>query len=344
MILLMFVCLAGFPFFAGVWLQKTMKRKSGSQIETYLMGVLFLFLLQGAVFEAGVWLEAPFSAMCCVFGGLCAAVLLAGVIAGGICLARRRRAEGRRSWNRYHRRDHAESGAGVWVVCAVLLFLVQAAVILYYRPAGGTADGMTAVVQTTLRTDTMYRFHPMTGQLMTLGMLPVRKLVTLPFFYGFWCRLGGLGAAQGVYGLGSLAVLLFSYLAFARLLQTVFTGTGAARKFWIGLTFLGLVWLAGGYVLSAPGALQLYYGYSGRVIVTSVLVPYAASLLYEPYISGGGKGQWTEAALKTALCFAASLFLAPPGEGILYLGLEVLCMGLLWLILEGGRRYRCRKR
>ncbi len=331
--------MAGAPFLWGSLVRKLIKENNSNQIETYLTGVLFLFLLQGAVFFGAVCVGASF--MTAVW--ILAALFLASA-AGGLWTlladARGKRPD-RQSWGQslWQRPDRQ---AGFWIVLASALFLLQAAVICYYRPTGA-GDAMVATVQTTLYTDSMYQYHPMTGQLFGPGMILSRKIVTLPLFYSFICRIFCLPAAQGVYGLGSLLVLVFLYAACARFFGAIFEGRGKNRKIWMGLVFVGLLVLAGGYASGAVGSRVLYFGYQGSHIAVGVLMPYVAAVLYECYNTGGSRGDWIRASGKTAACLAASLFLAPAAEGFFFLLTGLVILALCLAVKEGVRRFLCRK-
>jgi len=87
---------------------------------------------------------------------------------------------------------HTEKNSG-WAWGGVLVvFLLLSSCFFQYVPAA--KEDMTAeTIHTTVRTDTLYEYNAATGELLTLGIYPQDKLVTLPLFYSLFYSLGPQG-------------------------------------------------------------------------------------------------------------------------------------------------------
>ena len=256
-------------YLSGILICKIAGEKETSQLWKHLIGFFFLIFCQGIVFFVGQLAGWSFKntgwALMVVFVITCFFSLL---------FCRMEFADTIKKIRSFSFRDFSYGryfALFFWIFVAILYVIVTGS-------AGNRSDAMVETVQTTLLTDTMNQYHPFTRQPLELGMILSKKIITLPFWYAQLSVWTGLDGVTTVWVLGSLITLAVSFLAFAELGGLLFRRD--FRKTWLLLVLMELLYLSGDYYVGSVGYRQLFYGYSGEVIVGSITIPGMLCLLY----------------------------------------------------------------
>lgn len=161
------------------------------------------------------------------------------------------------------------------------LFGVLALIQVLQVMSGGnvypTGDMTAEAVNTILATDTVCQVNPMTGQAYVQGMPMRLKILCLPTFYAFFCKLLHVSATQLVWVAVPVITLLLSYFAFATVAKALFAED--ARKRGIFLIFVVLILWVGNYMYGMDGFAVQYAGFRGVSIRMAVLLPYTFGLI-----------------------------------------------------------------
>ena len=313
-------------YITGLLFCKIGREKETSQLWIHLTGFFFLFFCQGMVFFGGQMLGFGFEKTCHILILVLTIFSLLGVFIGRKDLVRLvEKIKGFR---------FSQMKYGRYKALFLWLFLGMALTISF-RTVGNRNDAIVETVNRTLMTDTMYQYHPFTGQFMEEGMILSRKIITLPLWYGALSLWTGLPAVSMVCGLGSILTVGFSLMAYGELAGLLFSRD--FKKTWLTVILLELLYLSGDYTMEAVGYRQLFYGYAGETILTTVTLPVVLCVLYRlfgPLLREDfdkekeGITLWG-ALVKLGLCFAVTLFLTSVVWGfiilIIAIALFVIC-------------------
>lgn len=338
MILLCVCFLVIVPYLMGLLLNYIMRERNIGQIETYLSGFLFLFLCQGLLFFAGILGNVSFQLISMIqtvfYGvGVCLLLLLKRKSIAKV-FKRGRNAENLASKNpKVMNAATTSEKVTFLVLLTVLLGTVYR--ILQIR-SFSIADTVLETIQTTLTTDSMYRYHPLTGKLMELGMITSKKWITLPLWYGYLANIFKLEPALLIYALVPIVILLLSCFAYGRLAYLLFEQNKLKTMQFV--TVYLLLILSGDYLTTTFGYHQLFLGYSGETIIASVMVPYVLTVLYQAfgsYLRGEkhmipDRKQRALVITRLVLVFGASMFLTSIPTGVFFL---LLVLGLFFVIV-----------
>ena len=218
---------------------------------------------------------------------------------------------------------------------ALLLWLFLGIVlVVVFGTAGNRNDAMVEIVQTTLQTNTMNQYHPFTRRPLELGVIMSKKVITLPFWYSTLCLWTGLEAVDVVWSLGTLITVVCSLIVFGELGSLLFFRD--FKKTWLLLILMELLYLSGDYYVGAAGYRQLFYGYSGEVIVSTVLIPcvfctlyrFCGPILREDFPVEKEKMGIVGLVLNLGLFIGSSLFLTSVVWGIYMVILSIFLFGL----------------
>lgn len=256
-------------YFSGMLFCKIVGENETSQVWKHLIGFLFLIFCQGCVFFGGQLLGWNFKKTGDVLLLLYVLICCVSIL---IC---------KEEWKQMVKEirtfstvkiAHKRHKALFWWLFLGIVFAVTAKAVL------NRSDAMLEMVQTTLMTDTMNQYHPFTKEKLELGVILSKKIITLPFWYSILSLWTGWDALMTVRVAGTVITVLYSFLAFGELGRLLFFND--FKKTWLLLIFMELLYLSGDYCAEAAGYRQLYYGYSGEVIVATVILPCVISMLY----------------------------------------------------------------
>ncbi len=363
---LLCVCFLGIvPYLMGLLLNHIMRERNIGQIETYLSGFLFLFLCQGLLFFAGISGNSPFhltTVIQTVFYILCGCLLL---------LLKRKNIANVLRWNRKTEnlvtiksktknlvaknlvakipvtKNPVTKSEKVTFFVLLTVFLGAIYRILQTR-SFSASDTVLETIQTTLATDSMYRYHPLTGNLMELGMITSKKWITLPLWYGYLANTFNVEPALLIYALMPAAILLVSCFSYGRLAYLLFDQNKQKTMQFV-IVYLLLI-LSGDYITTTFGYRQLFCGYSGETITASVMIPYVLTVLYEAFGSYlreenqriPDRRQRIRLIEKLVLAFSASIFLTSIPTGVFFLLLVLILFSFVVLISVVRRKVPCK--
>ena len=236
----------------------------------HLTGFFFLFFSQGLVFVPAQFLGLSFSA---ARDGLALVYLLISL--AGVIFCHKDINEDINKIKSYKKGTGEIYGRYISLIICLFVGLIW--VIMVYA-GGGRNDAVTETAAVTVLTDSMNKYHPFTHELLEVGMIFSKKLITLPFWYAALSQWTGFSVISTVQILGSSICLLFSLMAFAGLGRILFE-----KDFFrisLLIVFMEFLYLSGDYYMGSEAYRQLYYGYSGEMIVASVVIPVIITVLY----------------------------------------------------------------
>lgn len=320
-------------YLTGMLLETIGKGKETSWMWKLLIGFFFLLLCQGPVLVAAQLLSWNFRKAAFAAMGVMVLPGLVSLIFCGKKLFWNLRKMNFAKW-----REPSELGRSLLLLG---LFLGMALLLFRYR-GFLRQDAMVETVQTTLYTDTMNQYHPITGQ--EMEMIFSKKILTLPFFYSMLTFLNGGESTAVVWIWGSLFSFLLTLASQSELAGLLFHRD--RKKTWLFVFFLELLYLSGDYAAGTFGYRQLLYGYQGETIVAGALLPLVISVLYRCFGQAldtaferekEGMPLW-KGALLLGLCLGVSLFLAPPATGALLVLITVVVFFLCLGLYQAGRK------
>lgn len=256
-------------YLSGMLFCKISGEKETSQLWKHLIGFFVLIFCQGIIFFAGQLLGWSFRQ-----AGTILTVLFIVISFISILLCKKELA---RMLQMIKKFSFKEMKYGRYVALLFWLF-VGITLVVFSGTAGNRSDAMVETVQTTLLTNTMNQYHPFTRQPLELGVIMSKKIITLPFWYSALCLWTGMEAVDVVWGLGTLITIVCSLLAFGELGGLLFFRD--FKKTWMLLILMELLYLSGDYYSGSVGYRQLFYGYSGEVMVSTILIPCIFCVLY----------------------------------------------------------------
>ena len=324
-------------YLSGILICKIAGEKETSQLWKHLIGFFFLVFCQGIAFFVGQLAGWSFQNT-----GWMLVVILVITSFLSLLFCRTELMENIKKMERFSLKKFSYGrhiALFFWIFIALIYVIISGS-------AGNRSDAMVETVQTTLLTDTMNQYHPFTRQPLELGMILSKKIITLPFWYAQLSVWTGLDGVATVWILGSFITLVVSFLAFAELGGLLFHRD--FRKTWLLLVLMELLYLSGDYYVGSAGYRQLFYGYSGEVIVGSITIPCMLCLLYRflgPYLrqdfpAEKEKISWWGLLLEGGLLLSSCLFITSLAWGIVM----VLMAIVLFAISSVGVRLTKRKK
>lgn len=327
------------PYMAGYILKCVVNNKEISQIETYLTGFFFVFLLQGVVTFIQYMIRG------CSFDKLCSSyniafiVLIAAFLACVIARLILRIVKGKGE-KVYHPKFRKVEYVLIAIALVLFVGIVLRVVGLldYLR-----LDMMLPTIRTTLATGTIYEYNPITSEPFTLGLIASKKIISLPIFYAYICRLFGIAEPILIYVIMTLQTLVCTVFACLIFMMPVLRSRVKSILFTV---FLAVVILSGDYFSGSIGFKLLWNGYSGDAIVAGTILPYVMYIITDWYrsIRDAGEKAWSPAVinlLKLILCVGASLFITGITSGILLIMIEASLLGVASIIrykIEEGKK------
>lgn len=256
-------------YLSGMLVCKIGGEKETSQMWKHLIGFFFLIFCQGCVFFGAQMLGWSFRK-----AGMVLTVVLFGVSVFSLLLCRKELAVFLGELKSFSIKKipyPRHQALLIWLFLGIVL-------VVAFGTVTNREDAVAETVVTTLMTDTMNQYHPFTKRPLEFGVILSRKIVTLPFWYSILSVWTGFEGVDTVWILGTLITTFCSLLAFGELAGLLFFRD--FRKTWLLIVLLEFLYLSGDYYVGAAGYRQLYYGYSGEVIVATVIIPCVLCILY----------------------------------------------------------------
>ena len=312
-------------YLSGMLFCKISGEKETSQLWKHLIGFFVLIFCQGGIFFGGQLLDWTFQRTSVVLTILL--FLLCGI---SVLFCRKELLE---IWSKIKSFSFKTVTNGRYYAL-VLWLLFGIGFVVAFKTAGNRSDAMVETVQTTLITNTMNQYHPFTRQKLELGMIMSKKIITLPFFYSMLSVWTGFDAVTVVWTVGTMLTTICSLMAVAELGGLLFFRD--FKKTWLLLLFMELMYLSGDYYKGSPGYRQLFYGYSGEVIIATVTIPCILCILYrffgpvlrEDFPEEKEHIGWLGAILSLGLCVGSSFFLTSFAWGILMVLISMILFAI----------------
>lgn len=306
------------PYMAGYILKTVTLRREIGQIETYLTGFFFLFLIQGVVFvTADSVLGLEFVDLCDCYVGMLitVTVVFAAAVIINIILNRKK---GREEKYRQKLTKREWILISLMIIIGVLVCIRVIGTIGYVRE-----DFMLPTVKTTLGTGTVNAYNPITSRAYVYGIINSRKIITLPIYYACTCTVFKMDPILLLYVICTIQTVVCTY--FSCILFIIPVIRIRERVYMFGI-FLGALLLSGDYFNYAIGGRLLWNGYAGDTIVAAVMLPYVLYLIMSGYRERRLK---LPDSLKLFLVLFSSIFVTGVAKGALLIcitaGIAFIC-------------------
>jgi len=220
------------------------------------------------------------------------------------------------------------------IIPVLLIFFLQCLNFFIINPFIGD-DVTKEIVNTTIATNTMYLYHPLTGKLLEVGMTPIGKLVTLPLFYSTLASFFKLNVTTLLYLALPVGTLIMGYLVMLLWVRFLFPKEQQKNIQFYALMVYGVLNLFGDYYNSTEFYWVSHSGWRGETITIAVIFPF---ILYILINKSAGKKRYLAVliALLTTIC------LANLSEGFLFCFIEILIYFLVKLLVKIWEVYQCR--
>lgn len=338
------LCVTILPVIQGLTLIRLKKEKETVTLtQCYMMGLLFLFLLAETVSCIAVKLECSFTFYCKMLGiavivSSLLSLLLSGRQAAGLYQKTRRYFTWKQESNCGRLRQRVE------IAALVLLCLMQLACYFLYIPDTGS-DTMAETISVTTLTDTIFRYNPVTGQLLRYGMYPLYKFASLPLLYSALCYLCGLPLGHFLYYAVPLWVLLMNYALLWECGRLFFGEQKEKRRMFF--IFMALLTIMGDAETSSYAYTLLHGGWKGTAMAAAVVVPFGVCIGYYLFVEkeriygGIGAALVLCGLLFTKPLFSPDSFAYTDGDTGRQWGLLLLSVLALYLVREKtGKQWR----
>ncbi len=325
------------PFMAGYIIKEIIKQKETSQIETYLIGFFFLFLLQGILFSFCVFTEKPFA-----FASMLMRYSLILIYCIAIILMGIRLVFAKHQIKQFKKMNKREVILSAFTIMVFLLLILRVCLL----SDNMREDIMSETVRTTISTATMFKYHPLTGQAYESGLITSKKIITLPLYYAFWSSISGLSPNFLLDVVITIQTITMTFFASTVLTKTIYRNN--KEKTFSFLVILGLLILSGDYFSSAVSTRLLWNGYAGDVICAVVMIPYLLNCVLSYYKTKklGNQLAFREKIcylFKILLCMAASIFMTTIATGLMFLIIATLLAFCCCVLVSYGEGRKCTK-
>ena len=317
------------PYMAGYSCKSILRWKETNQIETYLIGFFFLFLLQAVLFIPFVWLGKSFTDAVGIMYVIVLILVLLFALSGAAAFIKGRKKDkepvAKIPWRK------ADRAYFLLMVLVFLLILVRMALGMnWFRN-----DTVLETVLSTIHSDSLFVTHPLTGRVMEAGMIASKKIITVPLFYAGVIQITGVEAEVFLYFVMGVVTLLCSYYANALLFFQVTNSTHAKLYvFWI---VFGLLILSGDYHVDTLSYKLLYQGYEGSAICFGVILPYLLYLIVSWYRKESEEEKNTLGSrlmylTKISMGLVVSVLVTSIGTGFVFLFMAMVIAGVCCLL------------
>lgn len=206
----------------------------------------------------------------------------------------------------------------------VVVFLLQCGNFFLLQPYL-QEDITRETVLTSLHTNTIYQYHPLTGKLLTVGMTPIGKLNSLPILYSVLVSVFRLDVNEFLFRAIPVWVLFMSYAA-CYLVSDSLLKERKEKKLYqaVFLLLFGILGLFGDYSIYSIFYRVSHEAWAGTTMVIFILVPFVLDALLEKKYLG------LMFALVTSVC------VANPGEGLFLLFLIIVLYVMSIAVLKIG--------
>lgn len=234
------------------------------------------------------------------------------------------------------------------IVMIVVIILIQVAGFFILMP-DVTADYTLETVNTTIVSDSIYKYNPGTGKVFQNGLTLRGGIVTLPIFYAYLEKVFNHVSISGNDFTGNIACLIYRAIpTWGLLLSFICYGTWAnylfkkdkriQLKVAIFLTGLGLLNICGMFSKNCIFYNQMFRGFRGETICFSVIIPYAIYCLMK-MINNKNNVKW----INVLLALLCTVMLVDYQKGFVPTVIAILICIAIHFINRLGRWLKCRQ-
>ena len=329
MLVLLIIFFVFVPLLAGRPVRKILDYTGQGILDTYLSGVLTLFIISGALQVLLLKLKRPFSDYEKIYPLLLALLCAIGLALFVIDVRGEKKEQSRKERFMGVCRTLFQSREsqifGFLTFAVVLLCILR----IFTETPDIRGDFTLETMRTTLSTNTIYQYDSFTGMVIEEGMPIRQQVLTLPFFLAFLSHVFRVEETLLLYRIFPCFVLVLALLVYGRWGGILFP---SQRQKQIGfLLVVSVMLLAGDYTDMAPGTLLLHQGFTGNGVCAGFVIPYAIYLCM--------RKKW----LLACICAGAELFLIWTTYGLGY-SVLVLVLSALPEILDNLKVLLNRKR
>lgn len=314
MLVLLILFLMFVPLLVGRPVRKVLDYAGQGIIDTYLSGILTLFVISGALQALLLKLKRPFSDYEKIYPLLLLLISVIGLVMFVFDLRGGKQEQSRKErfmgFCRTLFQSRESQIFGLLTLAAMLLCVMR---IITETP-DIQGDFTLETMRTTLTTNTIYQYNSLTGMVVEEGMPIRQQILTMPFFLAFLSHVFRVGETLLAYRIFPCFVLVLSFLVYGRWGGSLFPSQREKQSGF--LLVISVMILAGDYVGLAPGTLLLHQGFTGYGVCAGVIIPYAICLCM--------RKKWFLACL----CAGAELFLIWTTYGLGYSVLIIILFAL----------------
>lgn len=325
MITLFIAYIAVIPLFAGMFVRKILEFRGRNLADDYISGVLSLIVMSGIVQFTAIKLNYSFSWYCRIM--LVASVFMALVGAVLSVALQTFTLSSFKQGVKDKVRAVARRNNIWWLVLVGTIFLLVLARITLSEPVL-EGDFTLETLNTTITTDSIYRYNSLTGQLIENGMPIRQQILTLPVLLAFFADIFEVDAALLVFRIWPCLVAFMCFLVYHRIANYLLPDEFEKRLMFINL--FAFMMLVGDCGVMSPTFLLVYKGFSGYSLLANVILPFLLASLV--------RKQWGQAAL----CLAAEVFVVWTtygfGFGIIMTVFYLICMVIYAVFFDKKRR------
>ena len=298
------ICVTILPMIMGLGFMRLKKeRGTGSLLECYMLGLLFLFLLGEAASCAVIKLESGFSFYCRLFAGCIGVGAVCSLLFGGKMIKELwRSALGRLQ----EMKELCRLSSGRILMAAIVLILIVLPVAGYflYVPDTGSST-MVETISVTTSTGTIFGYNPVTGTPLEYGMYPIYKFACLPLIYSAlyeFCQL-----PLSVFAYYAIPIWLLLVTASVLLIWSELVFRESREKKYFFLLVAGLLLVTGNGESGSFASGLLHGGFKGEVAAAALAIPFCAYMLYQLIV----KKEWWYGLAGTGLSLCGVLVMRP---------------------------------
>ena len=323
------VAVFAMPYMSGYIIRNIAGKKEIGQIETYLSGFLFLFLMQGLLISTSyIVLNRSFDEISTYVRGAYIAIAVVFVI---VFILTHTLFITKDVPDRYSHKLKKEELIMIGITFAIFVLLCVRIIRItdYVRE-----DHMLPMIRIMLNTRTIDVYNPITSTPYVYGVLSSRKIITLPIYYACICDIFGLNEIVLLYVVCTIQTVICTYMSCVLFIIPMIKIR--ERVFLYGI-FVGVLMLSGDYFNKSIGARLLWNGYAGDTIVSVVMIPYVLYVILCAYRDKKVKLSYI---LKLLLTFISSVFMISLAKGALLIAITagIACISCI-IVGKKGQIY-----
>lgn len=314
MVLLLFLLII-IPFFVGQPVRKIIDHDGKGVADTYICGVMTMFVVSGILHFVVMFTSRPFSDYLNFYPIVIITLAFAGLVLTAWDIKRNnaeysvkaRMIAFFKSWFKSKELQFFSGLTLMVIVICILRIIMEIPDV--------TGDFTLETIRTTLYTDSIYQYDSLTGKLLEEGMPIRQQILTMPFFLAFLSEFFEVPITDVLYKVVPCYVLLISVLVYSRYAGTLFVKKKENQMIFVFV--ISFMLLVGDYARMTPAALMLHQGFTGYALCAGVIIPFAVYSCMNK--------KW----LMACLCVAAETFLIWTTYGLGYCVLVIIIFVLL---------------